>query len=284
MNKKSHKRMSASDIATAFLSFILNLFFPPKCVICGELIADGGELCPDCLKLWDSARRQKCPVCQKTARACTCRPYSLFKTDEVGERCLLALAFYSGHNDKDITEKDIAVSRIVWSVKTSPHRASARFAARELAADILRHFAKNREDISEWTLTYPPRTSKRRRKYGFDQGRDIAKMLSKYTGIPVEKCFVKKGRQAHKKLNASERRKNAENAYILRRGISPSNKKYIIIDDVITTGATVSYCAELLKSHGAKAVFPVCAARTKRKKRSVRRPAKNPWFKFDTKA
>ncbi len=285
MNNKNNKedRIPPADIAAMAASYILNLLFPPKCVICGELIADGGEMCPDCLMLWDSARREKCPICQKTARACSCRPYSMFQTDSIGERCMISLAFYSAFSDKDIPVRDKVVSKTVWSIKTSSNRTAARFAARELAGDILRHFAKSRENITEWTLTYPPRTAARRREYGFDQGRDMARLLSKYTGIPMEECFVNKGKKTQKKLNSVERKQNAESAYAIRKAASPNGKKYILIDDIITTGATVNACAELLKKEGAVSVFPVCIARTKRKKHKVRRPSSRPWFKFNTK-
>ena len=109
-------------------------------------------------------------------------------------------------------------------------------------------------------------------------------MLSKYTGIPVEKCFVNKGSLTQKKLNSLERKRNAAISYKIKDGISPKDIKYIIVDDVITTGATVNACAVLLKAAGAQCVFPVSVARTKKKKRLVRRPAKDPWFKFSPKS
>lgn len=280
--EKEHK--SILDLLARFTSYILRLIFVPRCIICGEILEKDGELCPECLALWDSARREKCPVCKKTARACTCRPHSMFGTDRLGDYELIALTFYTPHNSDDIKLRDIAASKIVWSVKTSPYREAVRLVSRELAGAILRSLAAAGESPSNWYLTYPPRTSKRRHQYGFDQGRDIVRAVSKFTGIPVDDCIVNVGSSAQKKLNTVERKTNAAHSYRLSPKASPVGKKYIIADDVITTGATVSACAELLKQSGAEAVFPVCIARTKKKKRNVRRPAERPWFKFNTKA
>lgn len=280
--KEKDRSFGIADLLAMLLSFVLRLVFVPKCVICGELLSDGGEMCPDCLRHWDSARREKCSVCRKSARACTCRPVSMSSTDEIGERSLLSLTFYSGAKDK-VQPRDVAASRIVWAVKTSSDRSAVRFVARELAGDLLRLFTTCGEKPSDWRITFPPRTASRRRHFGFDQGRDMAKMLSEYTGIPTERCFVNRGNTVQKALNSAERRRNAEGAYKLNSKAAVKNKKYIIADDVITTGATISACASLLKDAGADCVFPVSIARTKRKKRNVRRASERPWFKFDTK-
>ena len=57
------------------------------------------------------------------------------------------------------------------------------------------------------------------------------------------------------------------------------NDIVLIVDDVITTGATVNAAARILKEGGAEAVYPVCIARSKKKKRKLRRPSERPWFR-----
>ena len=129
-------------------------------------------------------------------------------------------------------------------------------------------------------ITYPPGTRQRIRKYGFDQSRQLAKKISRYTGIPWMSCMRRKGRTMQKTLSSMERRINAERAYTLR-DCPVQGKNILLIDDVITTGATVSACARLLRQGGANKVFPISIARTKRVAASARRaPSSHPWFAY----
>lgn len=255
---------------------MLRLVFPPKCVICGDLLSDSIELCQECLEIWKSARLSRCPICNKTARGCTCRTFHMTDSDTVGDRCMSALAFYGKFGSAD--KKDILVRRLVYAVKTSSDRSAVKFCARELSHEILKTLMIAGENTAEWKITYPQRSRKRTRKYGFDHGRDLARLISKYTGLSLEATVKNKGKTAQKSLNALKRKINADNSYSLIDGYTPSGK-YILCDDVITTGATVNSCARLLKESGASEVFPVCIARTKKKKRKLRRPAERPWFR-----
>ena len=83
-----------------------------------------------------------------------------------------------------------------------------------------------------------------------------------------------------KNLNAAERKINADNTYFLKDDVDVKGKKFVIVDDVITTGSTINACASLLISAGATDFFPVSVSRTKKKRRIPKRnsPAKL-WFK-----
>ena len=72
-------------------------------------------------------------------------------------------------------------------------------------------------------------------------------------------------------MNAFQRRANADKAYSAINIDSFIGKKVLIIDDVMTTGATINACAKLLKDNGAKLVFPACIARTRKKPVNARR-------------
>ena len=83
-----------------------------------------------------------------------------------------------------------------------------------------------------------------------------------------------------KTLNSMERRVNAERAYALR-DCQIQGKNVLLIDDVITTGATINACARLLQQGGAQKVFPISIARTKRVAATARRtPSSHPWFAY----
>ncbi len=257
-------------------SFVLRLVSVPKCVVCGEILEVEGEICPSCLALWKEARETRCPKCHKTAAACSCRPFSMFSTDTLRRRPMLSLVFLGRPGSSDPV--DMLTRAIVYKTKKSENRGAANFCARELAGTMLRFLYRTGENPREWIITYPPGTRQRIRRYGFDQSRQLTEKLSKYTGIPRVGCFKRVGHTMQKTLNAAERRMNAEHAYILRRDCNVQGKKVLLVDDVITTGATVNACACLLKQAGAEKVFPVSIARTKRVRAARRPPASRPWF------
>lgn len=269
------ERYLIKKVASA-VSWLLDLLFPQKCVVCDQLLLYKGELCSDCLNIWKSARLARCPVCNRTARACKCRTFHGIYTDALDDKPILALTFYGKYDSDDI--RDIIVHHIIYALKTNSDRSSVRMTSRELSRSILKSILLEGEKPENYRITYPPRSIKRTKEYGFDHAHDLAKHISKYTGIPLQETMKNKGKKAQKALNSMERKFNADNAYVLRKN-SVISGKYILVDDVITTGATVNAAAKLLKEAGATAVYPVCIARTKNKKRRVRRPAANPWFK-----
>lgn len=97
---------------------------------------------------------------------------------------------------------------------------------------------------------------------GFNQSFYIAKGLSYTTKIPVENNLVKRAKNtvSQTALNLTERKENLHKAFILNKRRNIQGKRVIIIDDVITTGATVSELARTLKENGAEKVFTISIA------------------------
>jgi len=277
MSKK--KKIPFGDRIAAFVSWFGRLLYPPQCVACDEVLIRDSELCSVCIEHWKSLRRSRCPVCQKTARACTCFLFHTTNTDAIGERKLSSLAFYTKFNPEEPDPRNYMLMRLVQNVKTSPDRSTARFCARELSHDIMKLLLTNGFSPEQWKITYPPRSKKRAKFYGFDHGRDLAQMISEYTGIAFEETIINSGKTAQKHLNSLERKQNADKSYSLKPGCTPSGN-YLIVDDIVTTGATVSAAASILKNNGADLVYPVAIARTKNKKRKLRRLLNRPWFKM----
>lgn len=244
----------------------LDFLFPAKCIICGDLLWDkSSEMCDDCLSIWTSARLARCPVCSKTAKMCQCRPRFLSDTDKIGESFITSLSFYGSQISTDL--RDVLTRRLVYSVKRKQSKATVKFVARELSREILRILIEAGENKDDFYLTYPPRAKSSVIKYGFDQSKELAKEISKYTGIKYESILIHRGRKVQKNLSRAERIKNANLSYLVKDKENVNGKKYIIIDDVITTGSTLNACAVKLKESGASLVFPVCVAKLKYKKR-----------------
>lgn len=100
------------------------------------------------------------------------------------------------------------------------------------------------------------------RKYtrGYNQSHELALYLSSAYGLPVCAPLLKKVRLTsdQKKLNAREREKNLRRAFEASPEVA--GRRIILVDDVITTGSTLSACAKALKKAGAAKVYAAAAA------------------------
>lgn len=104
-------------------------------------------------------------------------------------------------------------------------------------------------------ITYVPLSKEKQKKRGFNQCYYLTKKISKIYSIPLENLLYKKSNvKEQKKLTKIERKKNVENAFSIIDSKKIKGKCIILIDDVLTTGATVLACANELKKSGAKEV------------------------------
>ena len=92
----------------------------------------------------------------------------------------------------------------------------------------------------------------------------IARELAKEKGIPCEKLLIKMRNAAPQsgRKSREERRSNIRGAYRLKRRADVNGKKILLIDDIVTTGATLTECASVLSRSGAASVKAVTVART----------------------
>lgn len=121
------------------------------------------------------------------------------------------------------------------------------------------------EKINKWNVDFiipVPLHSIKKADRGFNQAFFIAKGISNVTGIRVKTGVVKRTKftetQTH--LNSIERKKNISNAFLLKKKKVIEGKNIILVDDVITTGATIGECGRVLKNNGAANVFAMSAA------------------------
>jgi len=102
----------------------------------------------------------------------------------------------------------------------------------------------------------------RQRERGFNQASLLAQLLSTHTSIPC-KPLLKRIRYTTTQtaLDRSERMENLHNAFRLRKNADVRGLRVLLIDDVLTTGSTLSECARVLKRAGAISVHAATAAR-----------------------
>ena len=120
-------------------------------------------------------------------------------------------------------------------------------------------------DLSDFTMTYAPRKPKSVRVYGFDQSKIVAELAAKRLQIPFAQVFChSRFSKLQKRLDASERGKNAIKSYFLNKDYVRETDKLLIFDDVTTTGSTLFALITLAKEAGFKEISVVCIARTGR--------------------
>ncbi len=109
-----------------------------------------------------------------------------------------------------------------------------------------------------------PLAHKRLRQRGFNQAQMLADWLSPALKIPVEKKLLQRVQdtQSQQQLDAASRRRNLRQAFALSSGHDWAGRHVAIVDDVLTTGATVEALARLMKRAGAARVDVYCLART----------------------
>jgi ComF family protein len=121
--------------------------------------------------------------------------------------------------------------------------------------------------LAEWSppvasVVPVPLAGSRRRQRGYNQSELLAKELSRLTGIPLAAKALARSRSTspqYRLADRDERRRNVSDAF--RRGKEPPQGSVLLIDDVITTGATLDACARMLLEAGATSVFALTFAR-----------------------
>ncbi len=232
------------------------LVYPNRCIGCG-IQTDGAPsvpFCAACMTQVRQARAYRCPECEKTLMQCRCVRLG------AAEIPLYSLLPYhpKAYND--------AVSRLLLSRKTRLHPAAEDFLAGQLSALCACAVAECGGEREDWILTYPPRSQKKRREVGHDQSEELTVRISRLTGVKMTACLqrVRGADTAQKTLGADERTENAQESYVLseRNAGDIRGKRVILIDDIATTGATLTACAAMLSEAGALSVVAVTLART----------------------
>ncbi|CUQ10642.1 hypothetical protein BH721_06025 [Clostridium baratii] len=136
------------------------------------------------------------------------------------------------------------------------------FLAGEILVDLIKDKLNGIE--KDYIITYIPIGKKSMRKRGFNQCEYIAKELSKIHGLKCIKTLNKiKETKPQKQLTKKERLENIKNSFGVINKETIKNKRFILIDDVLTTGATVEEGIRVLKENGAKEIKLLTIAKSR---------------------
>jgi ComF family protein len=140
---------------------------------------------------------------------------------------------------------------LVWRLKYGSSQEAARIIARHMASLVPKS--------SKVVLVPVPTATSRARRRGYDQAYLLAKELSKQTGLPMLKCLARIGQAHQVGANRQQRLNQLNTAFRMTRSVR--NFRIVLIDDVITTGATMQAAAKALKKAGAVEVSFLAFAR-----------------------
>lgn len=232
-----------------FISFENMVTKEHSCISCSKEILDGSEfqLCENCLKNLDSIDGETCSKCGDRLK------------DGI-LRCEYCEGFgYEFDSNRSVCYYTDVSSKIVKGLKYGGRKYYAKHIARLMTKDK-KFFEKF--DL----ITYVPVGKKRLRSRGFNQAEEIANEISKLVNIPAVSLLSKTIENKNQaKLSQKERLENLKGTF----DIDTSNKdkikgkKILIVDDVFTTGATLSECAKVLKSQKPKTVCSITFAKTR---------------------
>ncbi len=214
------------DYPVSLVEWVLGLFFPGRCLLCGQVVPVGRLFCEECV---DELPEE--PLCREITLA--------------GNRSLgvcSALPYTGGFRET------------LHGFKFQGQQALAR--------PIAWLMAEAAGDTAGFDgVAYAPMYGADRQKRGYDQSRLLAKYLAKALGLPLTDALEKARRtQAQHGLGRAARLENPRNAYQARFALT--GRRLLLVDDIVTTGSTLRECAQTLYLAGAREVRCVCAADT----------------------
>lgn len=216
-------------MSIGIINRILDLIYPRKCVFCGKVI-DKGNICKSCSMLLPYTKgdgaSQKLPFIAQ---------------------CLSPLYY------------DDIVRDAFLRYKFNGVQSYAVCFGKIMAECVQNNLDCSAVDV----ISCVPLSKKRQRRRGYNQSELLAKEISSTVGVAMTELLQKNvDNTAQSKTNSSKQRlTNVSGVYSMKNGADVEGKTVLLVDDIVTTGATLSECARILRRAGAERVLAVTLAR-----------------------
>ena len=205
---------------------LLDLLYPPRCLLCGEFLREPGPLCSRC--------RNDAPI------------YPNRKTKRQFLDSITAVWYY---------KENVRASLLRFKFGNAPNLA---WGYGPFLGRAIRDCHPEGFDLLTWVPTAPGRKFRR----GYDQAELLARAVGRELSMkPVRLLRKVRNNPAQSGISdAARRRANVMGVYRLTGRADLRGKRILLIDDVLTTGATAGECAKLLRQAGAEEVHCGVAA------------------------
>jgi len=220
---------------------LLDVLFPPRCVACGK---QGAFLCPGCREAMPRALPPRCPLCWQPERR-----------GEACGRCARTRPAFAGARSLYLFQGP--VREAVHALKYNHLSALARPMGELIAAYL------KTEELPVDLVVPVPLFGRRRRVRGYNQSALLARELARLDGLPLAERGLSRRRDTPpqaRSVDAEARRRNVAGAFAAN-GRRVEGRRVLLIDDVMTTGATLDACAQALREGGAASVWALTFAR-----------------------
>ena len=240
--------------ARKILDGLLNLIYPETCFVCGVPVARQQD-CGLCNGCWDRVIALKI----EPPRCSSCG-LPFYNFDEHSEHlcsdCIQQIPPYSGA--RSFGHYTAELSQVVQQLKFYGRKNLAGLLAPLLAGVFFDSWSRNDFDF----IAPIPLHSRRKRERGFNQSELLSLSLSRQIGVPFRKALLRvRSTLPQVGLTNAQRLENVRNAFRCVRPQRISKQRILLIDDVMTTGATVASAARTLMDAGARRVSVLTVAR-----------------------
>ena len=211
------------------------------CDLCGKEVFHGEDVCADCKKTLIPVGETYCLKCGRR----TTKPYSVCPSCEKSDVDLSRSAFIY----------DEGIAKLIKRFKYDGRKYLAEVLGEYMAKIYVENY------FTPDVITFVPMTARSEFSRGFNHSEELAKYLAKKFDNEVIAVFNKQYDTSHQaSLNVEERQKNLKGSFIVADKKAVKGKKILIVDDVLTTGATSGELASLAKKSGAKSVYLLTVA------------------------
>lgn len=234
------------DLAQAACDFL----FPPACLLCGRPVATETDWCGDCRKELGNPAQLQCPRCAADVGAYTSSLDGCYfcHDESFAFRRVLALGRYEGHLQRALrmgkTTWGAAVSRGLTDLLLERHLADLLTESFDAIVPVPHHWWRRMTQLQVSAET-------------------IAQRLADRLSRRFAPHILRKPRLTPRQAGASttERRRQQRGAFVVPDGVRLDGSRLLLVDDVLTTGATADAAARALRQAGAADVLVVVLAR-----------------------
>ena len=252
------------------LAGIPDLFIPRVCLLCKEpqTFGNGHSVCEPCVQSLERTLPPWCPVCGKPFRS---RATLAHSPDHLCAECEENPPAYD--TARSFGPFDGTLRELIYLVKYQGYASIASEMGAEMGGLAKQEFPDFVADENA-LVTFVPIDRKRWKERGYDQAKILAQGIARDLKMNIAATLERKSVSTPQtRLPARQRRKILRGVFSASEPARISGKRILLVDDVLTTGSTVSACARELKKAGAASVEVLTICHTVQPKQG--RPAKS---------
>src|SRR5438094_1166129 len=237
---------------------LVSVFFPSGCRICDNLLTSASRipLCEECLSSFGPVAGTLCEICGRPLPGWKQEPAQPLFCPACQDRT------YAFDRARSFALYENAIVRAILLLKFEQIEPLGTWFADRLAEVVNSEANRLAADV----VVPVPLHRERERERGYNQAALLSKPLAKRLRLPHKAVLLVRTRARPDKqvLSLEERWESVRGAFATRPGSQVDNLRVLLVDDVLTTGATLDACARALREAGAKSVIGLTVARALR--------------------